>query len=263
MPQRAITTLLATSAVAVAAAFYVGTSGAAHYTVRPGDSLWALAQRYHTSVAALASANHMLPGDLLITGRVIAIPTGQASNDMVAVPVVTPVAQAALGSNSMPYGHMDPSSFCADYRPAATPVGVLPAQLMASPSRLSYRPYFVEWGEHYGVSPALLEAIAWQESGWQEGVVSSTGAVGVGQIEPGTAQFVNTQLVGLPLRLDVVSDNIRMEASFVAYLSHQVDGTCETVAAYYEGARLLERSGVIPETQQYVADVEALIPRFQ
>ena len=35
-----------------------------------------------------------------------------------------------------------------------------------------------------------------------------------------------------------------------------------TIAAYYEGPLNLSRSGVFPETQLYVASVEALIPRF-
>jgi LysM repeat protein len=275
MPKRAFATLLATGAAAAVAVVGFGGSGstAGLYTVQPGDTLWALAQSHHTTVASLAVANHMLPTDLLLAGRVITIPNGGADTDgdndsggavTAAGTAVSSAGGTALdGASGTAYGSVPPASFCATYRPWQDPWGVLPAQLADEPSLLAIRPYFVTWGEHYGVSPALLEAIAWQESGWQIGVVSAAGAVGIGQIMPATAEFVDTQLVGQSLRINAVSDNIRMEASFVAYLEGQAGSTCNTVAAYYEGLKLLHEDGVIPETQQYVANVLALMPRFE
>ncbi|MCI9221433.1 MAG: LysM peptidoglycan-binding domain-containing protein [Lachnospiraceae bacterium] len=48
------------------------------YTVRPGDSLWLIAQRYNTTVEAIKSLNG-LTSDALDVGRVLRIPTTQTS----------------------------------------------------------------------------------------------------------------------------------------------------------------------------------------
>lgn len=226
------------------------------YTVRPGDSLWAIATSHHTTVWQLAAANHMDPYAILLIGRHLVIPGA-------------PVAAAGLGGGNTagaPHssGALPASVFCAGVSEGEGTWGVLPAQLSANPDRLSLRPLFEHWAAHYGVSASLLEAVAWQESGWQEGTVSSAGAQGIGQIMPGTAAFISTFLVGEPLDVASVSDNIRMSAAFLAYLA-RVEGNsrCATIAAYYEGPLNLSTVGVLPDTQVYVADVEALIPRFE
>jgi len=44
------------------------------YTVQRGDTLWALARRYNTSIAAIASANGIANPNLIITGQSLQIP---------------------------------------------------------------------------------------------------------------------------------------------------------------------------------------------
>ena len=46
------------------------------YTVRSGDTLWLLAQRYGTTVAEIKRLNN-LTSDMLSVGQVLKIPTGQ------------------------------------------------------------------------------------------------------------------------------------------------------------------------------------------
>ena len=59
-------------------------------------------------------------------------------------------------------------------------------------------------------------------------------------------------------------DNIRMSAAFLRYLADaEGNNRCTTIAAYYEGPLNLSQSGIFPDTQSYVASVEALIPRFE
>ena len=83
--------------------------------------------------------------------------------------------------------------------------------------------------------------------------------MGTGQLMPGTASFISGTLIGMPLDIHSVSDNIRMSAAFLAYLAG-VEGNnrCATIAAYYEGPLNLSHYGVFTETQAYVASVEAL-----
>ncbi len=140
---------------------------------------------------------------------------------------------------------------------------MLPAALAADPSRLALRPIFVQWAEDYGLSPSYVEAIAWEESNWQEGAVSSANAIGVGQLLPSTAAAVNQRL-GTNLSINSASDNIRMEAAYLASLRETVGGNpCIMTAAYNEGPTNLRTVGVYPVTQQYVVDVLSLQARFE
>jgi hypothetical protein len=230
------------------------TSVAGSYVVQPGDSLWALSRANGLTVSQLAAANHMGENDLLLIGRHLLIPSNQ--------PAATQSAPSASASGASTSGNA--WTFCSTFTPRGGPWGVLPDLLQQSPDRLALQPLFMKWANHYNLSLPLLEAIAWQESGWQQGVVSSVGAVGAGQLMPDTASFISGSLIGTALNIHSVSDNIRMSAAFLAYLAG-VEGNnrCATIAAYYEGPLNLSRYGVFQETEAYVASVEALIPRFE
>ena len=55
-----------------------------------------------------------------------------------------------------------------------------------------------------------------------------------------------------------------MSAALLSYLA-DIEGNnrCDVIAAYYEGSINLSQYGVFPDTQVYVASVEALIPEFE
>jgi LysM repeat protein len=153
-------------------------------------------------------------------------------------------------------------SFCVSYRApsGSTP---LPAVLVAHPERLALRPLFVKWSRTYGVSASLIESIAWQESGWQNDVVSSANAQGIGQLLPTTAAFVSGTLLGLNLKLTVASDNVQMMVRFYAYLLKSSGGNqCVAVASYYQGFGAYQHVGVLPQSQVYVRSVFNLLPHF-
>lgn len=237
-------------AVAALAAFgladWSSSASAADYTVQPGDSLWAIATTHGLTVSQLASANRLDPADILPIGKVLVLPGFSYRPGP---------ARVATKASAW--------SWCSSFTPERGPWGRLPSRLSGSSYR-ALSPLFAEWAAHYGVSLPLLEALAWQESGWQQAVVSPTGAVGVGQVEPYTAAFVEANIVGARLNLYSASDNIRMSAAYLGYLA-DVEGnnTCNTVAAYYEGPLNLQVRGVLPSAQQYVADVEYLESQFE
>lgn len=233
-------------------------SGTGGYVVRPGDSLWAIAAAHDTTVAQLAAVNHLDPAAILPIGRHLSLPgsSSESSSTGSRTVEVAATTQSATTQNAW--------TFCSALVVSPGRYGVLPSRLARSAERLALRPLFEHWAAHYGVSTALLEAVDWQESGWQQSVVSSTGAIGVGQIMPPTGAFIADTLIGEPMNLQSTSDSIRMSAAFLAYLS-RVEGNsrCATIAAYYEGPLNLSTQGVYPSTQRYVADVEALMPRFE
>ncbi|MEY2458904.1 MAG: hypothetical protein QOG30_734, partial [Acidimicrobiaceae bacterium] len=110
----------------------------------------------------------------------------------------------------------------------------------------------------------LLEALCWIESGWQRTVVSRTGAVGIGQLQPATVDHVRL-LIGIntldPYNAD---DNIRMSARFLRFLLDRTGGDTSTaLAAYYQGLRSVTTGPVLGETKQYVATVLAVRPNFR
>lgn len=109
-----------------------------------------------------------------------------------------------------------------------------------------------ETARSHGLDPALLQALAWQESRGRMSAVSIKGALGIMQLMPGTAA---------ELRVDPLnaSDNIRGGA---LYLRRQLDrfgGNVQlALAAYNAGPGAVVRYGGIPpyrETQDYVARI--------
>jgi len=101
------------------------------------------------------------------------------------------------------------------------------------------------------------------ESGFNNNLVSTAGAVGVMQITPDTWNYVQ-QVLLLGQRVpDTTDGNVRIG---VAYLHHLLDvfggDPHQALAAYYQGARALRQQGLLPGTTQYVDDILALEQRF-
>jgi soluble lytic murein transglycosylase-like protein len=114
----------------------------------------------------------------------------------------------------------------------------------------------------HGVSPSLATAVAWQESGFNNGVVSSANARGVMQILPGTWDWIQQQS-GQQLDPNSAADNVHAGVMYLGQLLRDAGGDEATaVASYYQGASSVKRLGLLPDTQRYVANVMALRPRF-
>lgn len=127
-------------------------------TVQPGDSLWAIAQRYDTTVAALQEANH-LTSDALRPGTTLRLPAG--SNASPNVYVVQPgdsLYDIALAfhlsvDDLIAYNQLSGSVI----RPGQT-LALRPGPLTPSALRFTVRPGDTLWGiaQLYGVSVATL-----------------------------------------------------------------------------------------------------------
>jgi soluble lytic murein transglycosylase-like protein len=125
---------------------------------------------------------------------------------------------------------------------------------------------FVHWARVFGVPAGLLEALTWMESGWQSGVVSSTGAVGIGQLEPSTVRFVSLTLLGraTPLNPRVAPANIEMSAAFLAWMIRAAHGNiANALGGYYQGLGSLYASGPFPSTRTYVLVIGELWQQFR
>ena len=148
--------------------------------------------------------------------------------------------------------------------PVRVPDPQLPARLRAEPRRLALRPIFARWARANAIPIDLLEATAWLESGWNQRKVSSTGAIGIGQLMPDTARFVAHDLIGRPLDPKQPEDNIRMSARMLRFLLQHSQGDVDVaLCAYYQGLRSMRKNGVYRETKRYAADIQALRPLFR
>ena len=115
-----------------------------------------------------------------------------------------------------------------------------------------YRAKVAELAARFDLSPALIEALVWQESRWQAGAVSPVGARGLAQLMPGTAR---------ELGVDPNDPFANLEGG-ARYLRAQLDrfgGDVEkALAAYNAGPGRVIKSGGVPrirETQTYVAAI--------
>jgi LysM repeat protein len=207
------------------------------YVVRLGDTLGAIAARAGTSVAHLAAINDLDPDGILIAGSDLTLPSGSSST-------LASTSGAATGTGNQQI-------------PGATNAGPYPTHESVSSSEIGA----VAEGE--GLSPSLAEAIGWQESGYNNDLTSSTGAVGVMQIEPATWSYINQVLTpGAPLNPSSAYDNVKGGVLLLHNLVSQTGSNSLAAAAYYQGLQSVEDHGEYEDTQQYVADVEALRARF-
>jgi soluble lytic murein transglycosylase-like protein len=115
----------------------------------------------------------------------------------------------------------------------------------------------------HGVPGSLAAAIAWQESGFNNGVVSSANARGVMQVMPGTWDWIQQNLAHGPLDPASPTDNVHAGVMYLGHLLEQTGGDQNTaVAAYYQGLGAVRSRGLFDDTKQYVANVQALRGRF-
>lgn len=249
------------------------TTSAGTYVVRPGDTLSAIAGRLGVSVGALTQANGITDPDRVFAGQTLQLPgrAPAAARAHVVAPGETLSGIAARYTTSVRAlvdlnAIRDPNRVQIGRRlripDAPAPTG-LPARLAASPARLALIPHFEHWSVANGLDPALVMAVAWQESGWQNDAVSHAGAVGIGQLLPSTARFVSRELIGVPLDPAIPADNIRMTARYLRYLLTRTGGDLDqALAGYFQGLASVSSIGRLPATVDYIAIVRVLRPRF-
>jgi soluble lytic murein transglycosylase-like protein len=199
------------------------------YVVRPGDTLSQLALRSRVPMTQMAYVNGLDPNGILLTGTVLKLPTGAA---------IQPSAPAPA-SRVVPAANPQPAAGRVTSADIATVAG------------------------RNGVPASLASAIAWQESGFNNAMVSSANARGVMQVMPGTWDWVQRNLARRYLNPSQAIDNVGAGVLYLGHLLGQTGGDhAQAAAAYYQGLSSVRRIGMLPETQRYVANVLALRSRF-
>lgn len=116
----------------------------------------------------------------------------------------------------------------------------------------AYQAKVAELAARFDLSPALIEALVWQESRWRSGAVSPVGARGLAQLMPGTARE-------LGVNPNDPFANLEGGARYLRAQMDRFDGNVEkALAAYNAGPGRVIKSGGVPrirETQGYVASI--------
>ncbi len=156
--------------------------------------------------------------------------------------------------------HLDPKHVLLIGAKLRIPGGSTSSALAAAPTEVRARLDF--WAAQLGISPHLLRALAWMESGYQPNVVSKAGARGVLQTLPVTRDFVEDVLVGHPLPRTLDGD-IETGVRYLRHLLGHFDGNEHlALAAWYQGEAAVRKHGVYPVTKPFVAGVLALKARM-
>jgi soluble lytic murein transglycosylase-like protein len=117
------------------------------------------------------------------------------------------------------------------------------------------------WAIAYKLDPALVRALAWMESGFQPGLVSSAGARGVLQVLPSTRSYVQSVLIGHKVPRST-SGNIRIGVAYLRQLLREFHGNRSlALAAWYQGPFSVRKHGPLAGTRLFVANVLALLTR--
>jgi soluble lytic murein transglycosylase len=132
---------------------------------------------------------------------------------------------------------------------------------------LAYEQIVRGHARHYRLDPALLAAVIYQESKFRPSARSHSGAIGLMQLQPATAEGIAIRTGGTRFRLDDLYEpeiNVRYGAWYLRHLLDKYGDERTALAAYNAGQDNVDRwlrdgSGIaFSETRAYVDRVEDL-----
>jgi N-acetylmuramoyl-L-alanine amidase len=224
------------AALGVAAAFTflaAPVQASVPHTVQPGETLWSIAAANNLTTRTVAAVNGVSADAHVVVGSTIQVPS---------------VSEGAVALGGAPMGG---TSSAPATSPAPATGGAVGASGVGSIA------------SQHGVPPSLAAAIAHQESGFNNSVVSPAGARGVMQVMPGTFDYVDRVLGEGPHDPSSPQQNTTAGVVYLRQLLRETGGDqSAAVASYYQGPASVRQNGLLPGTQQYVANVMALKARY-
>ncbi len=112
------------------------------------------------------------------------------------------------------------------------------------------------------LDPKLVLAVSYWDCGWDQSRVSQTGAVGLMQVEPATAQEAGPALLGRAVDITDAYDNADVGTAVLKPDLDTFQEPAMALAAYYQGPTSLRANGMFPDTQQYVQGILDLAARM-
>ncbi|SRR6266508_1889658 len=272
------------AATVLAVAFTLATAGsvagAGPHEVKAGDTLWGIAQLYDVTVEELAKLNGIPNPQLILPGQLIKLPGGDSPQTSPETTARTELEYIVQGGDTlsaiairfdMSLDELRDGNQISDVDlimpgqrlkvrvPAAAP-GEAPQH---PPDDAELEAMIEEIASAYGLDPGLLKAIAWTESGWQQGLVSPAGAVGMMQLTPVTVTWMEQEVLREDLNEELsIYDNVKIGARFLRLLIDATGDEDRAIAAYYQGYGVTTSGVIYEETKRYVEIVHAVEQRY-
>jgi soluble lytic murein transglycosylase-like protein len=147
-----------------------------------------------------------------------------------------------------------------DPPPAAAPAVAAPT----APQRAAAKAIIVKQARRHDLNPNFALAVSYWESGWNQAAVSSTGAIGLMQIEPATGAWAGPKLLGRTVNLHDANDNVEVGVALLRHYLDVFNGDPKlALAAYYQGETATHKHGIYKSSESYVNGIWALRNRFQ
>jgi N-acetylmuramoyl-L-alanine amidase len=255
--------------VATAASVTVATPAAraGSYTVRRGDTLSDIARRHGTSITALARMNQLSNPNFIVAGRTLRVPTrvGVASVHVVRAGETLSAIATRYGTSVVALARVnrisDPNLIVAGTK-LKVPAGGSGMAVLESAPASSIESSLENQSASHGVETSLTKAVAWQESGWQQNVRSKAGAIGVMQVMPDTAKFVNRSLGGGRLNVRKADDNVHLGVMYLSHMLKMMGSRRKALAAYFAGPGNV-KARLSRSQRHYANNVLAIRNRFR
>jgi LysM repeat protein len=238
-----------------------------------GDNLWKIADAYKVTVDELVKINGIQYPDLVLPGQVIKLPEAPPAPGTVeyevkpdetlshiAIQFDVSVESLKEANQISEVRHIRPGQKL-KVPGAKLPPSEPEAQAVRRPPENPETERTLEAAAtEFGVNPRMVKAVAWVESGWQQHAVSPAGALGIMQVTPVTAQWLEQAVFGFPLNEDVsVIDNVKMGTRYLRLLLEATGGHEDlAIASYYQGYGTTAAGKIYEETAAYVQAVRSV-----
>lgn len=212
------------------------------HTVVAGDTVSALARTYGTTVEAISAANGLDARALIRIGQALVIPGAPAQ--------ASGLVGDTFAGRTYPKATVDAAN---QNKATLLSVGV--------PSTADMQALVAATARDMGVDPALAQAVAYQESGFNQAAVSPANAIGTMQVIPSSGDWAS-EMVGRDLNLLDPRDNVVAGVAILRRLVETSPDLPTAIAGYYQGQRSVRENGMFDDTRRYVANVQTLMSRF-
>jgi soluble lytic murein transglycosylase-like protein len=116
----------------------------------------------------------------------------------------------------------------------------------------------LDFSQRYSVDFRLVTGVIAVESAFRSDAVSRSGALGLAQLKPGTAQWLGVMNPFDPI------DNIAGSVRYLSFLLSRYNGSLDhALAAYYQGQGTIDRNGVTEVCKPYLLKVNNVLSMFQ